>query len=49
MTLGKIETERGRPREAVAALREASRLEPSSPRLKKWLAEAAAAAAQSPR
>jgi eukaryotic-like serine/threonine-protein kinase len=49
MTLGKIETERGRSREAVAALREASRLEPSSPRLKKWLAEAEAAAAQSPR
>ena len=49
MTLGKIETERGRPREAVAALREASRLEPSSPRLKKWLADAEAAAAQSPR
>ena len=49
MTLGRIEMERGHPHEALAALREASRLETSSPRLKKWLAEAEAAAAQSPR
>ncbi|MFN7990350.1 MAG: protein kinase [Thermoanaerobaculia bacterium] len=42
--LGKLELKRGRPVEALAALREVERLEPDAPGLKQALAEAAAGA-----
>ena len=47
LVLGKLELARGRPREALAALREVERLEPDAPSLEKALAEALAASGPS--